>query len=84
MKGQRSVVRSPLPYTVPEELAEHVDFGTSDTGAEAAQRSRCLGSWCEVKHLAAGTGHLGVLEDSVAGPPAMVPATPRPPKKLCA
>ncbi|XP_009881540.1 PREDICTED: tripeptidyl-peptidase 1, partial [Charadrius vociferus] len=26
VKGQRSVVRSPLPYTVPEELAEHVDF----------------------------------------------------------
>ncbi|NXT54871.1 TPP1 peptidase, partial [Pluvianellus socialis] len=26
VKGQRSVVRSPLPYTVPEELAEHIDF----------------------------------------------------------
>ncbi|XP_074789517.1 tripeptidyl-peptidase 1 [Athene noctua] len=26
VKGQRSVVRSPLPYTVPEELAEHLDF----------------------------------------------------------
>ncbi|NXJ99972.1 TPP1 peptidase, partial [Corythaixoides concolor] len=26
VKGQRSVVRSPLPYAVPEELAEHVDF----------------------------------------------------------
>ncbi|KAF1502248.1 Tripeptidyl-peptidase 1, partial [Eudyptes filholi] len=26
MKGQHSVVRSPLPYAVPEELAEHVDF----------------------------------------------------------
>ncbi|NXU23487.1 TPP1 peptidase, partial [Thalassarche chlororhynchos] len=26
VKGQRSVVRSPLPYTVPKELAEHIDF----------------------------------------------------------
>ncbi|XP_052668080.1 tripeptidyl-peptidase 1 isoform X2 [Harpia harpyja] len=26
VKGQRSVVRSPLPYAVPEELAEHIDF----------------------------------------------------------
>ncbi|XP_042649385.1 tripeptidyl-peptidase 1 [Tyto alba] len=26
VKGQRSVVRSPLRYAVPEELAEHVDF----------------------------------------------------------
>ncbi|KAM7128725.1 tripeptidyl-peptidase 1 [Ciconia maguari] len=26
LKGQRSVVRSPLPYAVPEELAEHLDF----------------------------------------------------------
>ncbi|KAF1460547.1 Tripeptidyl-peptidase 1, partial [Spheniscus demersus] len=26
MKGQHSVVRSPLPYAVPKELAEHVDF----------------------------------------------------------
>ncbi|NXW93706.1 TPP1 peptidase, partial [Alopecoenas beccarii] len=26
VKGQRSLVRSPLPYTVPEELAGHVDF----------------------------------------------------------
>uniref|UniRef100_A0A8C3PRJ8 Peptidase S53 activation domain-containing protein n=1 Tax=Calidris pygmaea TaxID=425635 RepID=A0A8C3PRJ8_9CHAR len=32
VKGQRSVVRSPLPYAVPEELAEHVDFGTSCMG----------------------------------------------------
>ncbi|XP_066846261.1 tripeptidyl-peptidase 1 [Anser cygnoides] len=26
VKDQRSVVRSPLPYTIPEDLAEHVDF----------------------------------------------------------
>ncbi|NWW97334.1 TPP1 peptidase, partial [Caloenas nicobarica] len=26
VKGQRSLVRSPLPYAVPEELAEHIDF----------------------------------------------------------
>ncbi|NXG70293.1 TPP1 peptidase, partial [Baryphthengus martii] len=26
VKGQASVVRSPLPYAVPEELAEHLDF----------------------------------------------------------
>ncbi|XP_010226079.1 PREDICTED: tripeptidyl-peptidase 1 [Tinamus guttatus] len=26
VKGRRSVVRSPLPYSVPEELAEHIDF----------------------------------------------------------
>uniref|UniRef100_A0A8C4V479 Tripeptidyl-peptidase 1 n=1 Tax=Falco tinnunculus TaxID=100819 RepID=A0A8C4V479_FALTI len=26
VKGQHSIVRSPLPYTVPEELAEHIDF----------------------------------------------------------
>ncbi|XP_025972990.2 tripeptidyl-peptidase 1 [Dromaius novaehollandiae] len=26
VKGRRSVVRSPLPYTIPEELAEHLDF----------------------------------------------------------
>ncbi|NXL93062.1 TPP1 peptidase, partial [Alectura lathami] len=26
VKGQRSIVRSPLPYAVPEELAEHIDF----------------------------------------------------------
>ncbi|NWX39465.1 TPP1 peptidase, partial [Steatornis caripensis] len=26
VKGQRGVVRSPLPYAVPEELAEHIDF----------------------------------------------------------
>ncbi|KAK2517567.1 tripeptidyl-peptidase 1 [Columba guinea] len=26
VKGQRSLVRSPRPYAVPEELAEHVDF----------------------------------------------------------
>ncbi|NWR59886.1 TPP1 peptidase, partial [Bucorvus abyssinicus] len=26
VKGQRGIVRSPLPYAVPEELAEHVDF----------------------------------------------------------
>ncbi|XP_067157348.1 tripeptidyl-peptidase 1 [Apteryx mantelli] len=26
VKGRRSVVRSPLPYNVPEELAEHIDF----------------------------------------------------------
>ncbi|XP_061845816.1 tripeptidyl-peptidase 1 [Colius striatus] len=26
VKGQRSVVRSPLPYTVPEELVQHIDF----------------------------------------------------------
>ncbi|XP_061222517.1 tripeptidyl-peptidase 1 isoform X3 [Neopsephotus bourkii] len=26
VKGQRSVVRSPRPYTVPPELAEHLDF----------------------------------------------------------
>lgn len=28
VKGQRSVIRSPQPYVVPEELAEHIDFGT--------------------------------------------------------
>ena len=27
VKGQRSVIRSPQPYSVPEELAEHIDFG---------------------------------------------------------
>ena len=32
VKGQHSIVRSPLPYAVPEELAEHVDFGMSYTG----------------------------------------------------
>ncbi|NXG55454.1 TPP1 peptidase, partial [Hemiprocne comata] len=26
VRGQRSAVRSPLPYAVPEELAEHLDF----------------------------------------------------------
>ncbi|NXJ72143.1 TPP1 peptidase, partial [Rostratula benghalensis] len=26
VKGERSLVRSPLPYAVPQELAEHVDF----------------------------------------------------------
>ncbi|XP_068787101.1 tripeptidyl-peptidase 1 isoform X2 [Struthio camelus] len=26
VKGRRSVVRSPLPYTIPKELAEHIDF----------------------------------------------------------
>ncbi|NWU73274.1 TPP1 peptidase, partial [Pterocles burchelli] len=26
VKGQRGVVRSPLPYAVPEEVAEHLDF----------------------------------------------------------
>ncbi|NXA43660.1 TPP1 peptidase, partial [Eudromia elegans] len=26
VKGRHSVVRSPLPYSVPEELAEHIDF----------------------------------------------------------
>ncbi|KAM9204474.1 tripeptidyl-peptidase 1 isoform 1-T1 [Mergus octosetaceus] len=26
LKDQRSVVRSPLPYTIPKDLAEHVDF----------------------------------------------------------
>lgn len=33
VKGQRSVVRSPRPYTVPTELAEHLDFGTSCKGS---------------------------------------------------
>ncbi|PKU37687.1 tripeptidyl-peptidase 1 [Limosa lapponica baueri] len=37
VKGQRSVVRSPLPYAVPEELAEHVDFGTFCTGRGGAE-----------------------------------------------
>lgn len=32
MQGQLSLVRSPLPYTVPAELAEHLDFGTSHLG----------------------------------------------------
>lgn len=27
VKGQRSIIRSPQPYSVPEELAEHIDFG---------------------------------------------------------
>lgn len=32
VQGQQSLVRSPLPYTVPAELAEHLDFGTSALG----------------------------------------------------
>lgn len=32
VQGQRSLVRSPVPYTVPAELAEHLDFGTSHVG----------------------------------------------------
>lgn len=32
VQGQRSLVRSPLPYTVPAELAEHLDFGMSHLG----------------------------------------------------
>ena len=43
VKGQRSVVRSPLPYTVPEELAEHVDFGTSYAGE--LRLPRALTAW---------------------------------------
>ncbi|OXB54405.1 hypothetical protein ASZ78_013853 [Callipepla squamata] len=35
VKGQRSVIRSPQPYTVPEELAEHIDFGWGYRGAQS-------------------------------------------------
>ncbi|KAM4905514.1 tripeptidyl-peptidase 1 isoform 3-T4 [Sylvia borin] len=31
VQGQRSLVRSPLPYTVPAELAEHLDFGRHES-----------------------------------------------------
>ncbi|XP_041873991.1 tripeptidyl-peptidase 1 isoform X3 [Corvus hawaiiensis] len=31
VQGQRSLVRSPLPYSVPAELAEHLDFGRHES-----------------------------------------------------
>lgn len=43
VKGQHSVVRSPLPYAVPEELAEHIDFGTSY--ARELRLPRALTAW---------------------------------------
>lgn len=43
VKGQRSVVRSPLPYAVPEELAEHVEFGMSYTSE--LRLPRALRAW---------------------------------------
>lgn len=44
VQGQRSLVRSPLPYTVPAELAEHLDFGTSHVGEMRLQSSGATAS----------------------------------------
>ncbi|NXF65526.1 TPP1 peptidase, partial [Ciccaba nigrolineata] len=65
VKGQRSVVRSPLPYAVPEELAEHLDFvgGLHRFPAERKVVSR---AWAKKEmewgqHIGGGAAfHLGV------------------------
>lgn len=84
LKDQRSVVRSPLPYTIPKDLAEHVDFGTVCVGVQVAQSLCCLRYRCEVKHCPARRGHLSTSEDGVAGPLPMVSAALDPPEEICA
>lgn len=44
MQGQRSLVRSPLPYTVPAELTEHLDFGMSHLGGVRLRSSGAAAS----------------------------------------
>lgn len=34
VKGDRSIVRSPAPYTLPKEVAEHVMFGKDGLGGD--------------------------------------------------
>lgn len=38
VKDERSVVRSPSPYTLHKELAEHLDFGTENGGRRETKR----------------------------------------------
>lgn len=44
VQGQHSLVRSPLPYTVPAELAEHLDFGMSHLGGVRLRSSGAAAS----------------------------------------
>ncbi|OPJ72535.1 tripeptidyl-peptidase 1 [Patagioenas fasciata monilis] len=65
VKGQRSLVRSPLPYAVPEELAEHVDFvgGLHRFPAERTAVSRAWARDAEPGRRRGGGAafHLGVM-----------------------
>ncbi|NWY67696.1 TPP1 peptidase, partial [Erithacus rubecula] len=60
MQGQRSLVRSPLPYTVPAELAQHLDFvgGMHRFPVERKAVSRAGAS--KDPQLAGASFHLGV------------------------
>ncbi|XP_031413541.1 LOW QUALITY PROTEIN: tripeptidyl-peptidase 1, partial [Meleagris gallopavo] len=64
VKGQRSVVRSPQPYSVPEELAEHVDFGIGGLHRFPAERSAVSRAWAKEGMESRGQRaafHLGVM-----------------------
>ncbi|KAK2524764.1 tripeptidyl-peptidase 1 isoform X2 [Columba livia] len=65
VKGQRSLVRSPRPYAVPEELAEHVDFvgGLHRFPADRKAVSRAWAKDTESgRHGGGGAAfHLGVM-----------------------
>ncbi|NXT17331.1 TPP1 peptidase, partial [Syrrhaptes paradoxus] len=64
VKGQRSVVRSPLPYAVPEEVAKHLDFvgGLHRFPVERRAVSRAGDRETESRWQDGGTAmfHLGV------------------------
>ncbi|XP_015708022.1 tripeptidyl-peptidase 1 [Coturnix japonica] len=63
VKGQRSVIRSPQPYVVPEELAEHIDFvgGLHRFPAERSVVSRAWAKEGMESHGQRATFHLGVM-----------------------
>ncbi|XP_015136410.2 tripeptidyl-peptidase 1 [Gallus gallus] len=63
VKGQRSVIRSPQPYVVPEELAEHIDF-VGGLHRFPAERSVVSRAWAKEGMESRGQRaafHLGVM-----------------------